>query len=323
MKYVAAIIITTIIGISPVSAKEPYFPQKPVHLIVAFPPGGDMDPIARKLAEKLHIRWGQPVIVENRPGANGIVGTNYVAKSAPDGYTLILCSVGALSVNPHVYSNLPYNVETEIEPVSLVAETPLVLVVNKSVPVNNVNEFVERAKENPGATSIASAGNGNITHLAAVYFGNRTNIDLLHVPYRGSGPAIMDLLGERVDAYFNPLPSALKYLGDNRRAKPLAVTSDVRSESLPDVPTMMELGYTGLNVKSWYGVCAPGGTPSEIINELNAGVVDAIENTDFSDFLKSAGTSPRATTSQEFGDLIREESLRWKKVAKDHNVRIN
>src|SRR5690625_273251 len=323
LKKIALALLMTSLCIGNAFADQIDFPTKPVHLVVPFPPGGDMDPIGRKLAEKLQQRWDEAVVVENRPGANGIVGMNYVLQKKHDGHTIILCSIGNLSINPYLYSDISYDVEKDIAPISLVAKTPLVFVVSNGVPADNVQEFVELAQSKPESLSVASAGNGNITHLAAVEFQNKSDTQLLHIPYNGGGPAILDLLAERVDIYFNALPSALTYLRKEGQAKPLAVTSAKRADALPDVPTLQELGYEDTDINSWYGVCASKGTPTEIINELNKGIVDAIENSDLNDFLVQAGTIPEPTTPEGFGELIKNESKRWSKVIEEQNIQIN
>jgi tripartite-type tricarboxylate transporter receptor subunit TctC len=233
---VSAIALSTLCALPFADAVADDFPNRPIRIVVPFPPGGDIDPVARSLAERFQDVWKQPVTVENRAGGGAIIGTDYVAKSPPDGYTLLLCSVGAMTVNPHLYPNLPYNVAQDIAPVSLIATTPMVLVVNQTVQARSVADLVDSAKRAPGKLTFASAGNGNITHLAGVYFASRAGLDLVHIPYKGSGPAVIDLLGGHVNMYFNPLPSALGYLKEGK-AKALAVTSARRAESLPDVPS--------------------------------------------------------------------------------------
>ena len=206
------------------------YPSKPIRFVVPFPAGGDLDPVARGLGDHFQATWGQPYVVENRPGANAMIGTEFVAKSAPDGYTLLICSPGAMTINPHLYAKVPYTVGKDILPVSLVAWTPMVLVVSKKLPVNNYAEFVTFLRANPGKVSFASAGRGNVTHLAAELFMREAKLSAVHVPYKGAQAVIADLLGAHIEMYFNPLPSARGYVTQNlNRVTPIAVTSRARA----------------------------------------------------------------------------------------------
>ncbi len=305
-------------------AQAQSYPNKPIKLIVAFPAGGDIDPVARALGEHFQSAWGQPNVVDFKPGAGAILGTDYVAKSPPDGYTLLLCSIGAMTINPGLYPKLPYNVEKDIEPISLIATTPMVLVVNRTVPATRFSEFLAYAKANPGKLTYASAGTGNVTHLTAALFASVTGLKMVHVPYKGSAPALNDLLGGHVSMYFNPLPSARGYLkASSDKVTPLAVTTLKRSAHLPDVPTLDELGVKGFDVKSWYGLCAPGGTPKDIVQKLNAEVGRALAGTSFPERLRSLGTDPSPTTVEQFTHMIRAETVQWAKTIREQGVKVD
>ena len=246
------------------------YPSKQLKIVVPFPAGSDLDPIGRSLGEHFRAAWGQPYYIENRAGASGMIGTGHVAKAPADGHTLLICSPGPLTINPHLYSTLPYRVGEDIVPVSLVGTTPLVLVASKRLPVKNYAEFAAHVKAHPDDIFYASAGAGNITHLTAELFLRQAGLSATHAPFKGGHAAINDLLGGHVDFYFNPLPSARSYLdAQAERVTPLAVTSLERSPYLPDVPTLHELGLTGFEVISWYGLCAPGGTPDAILTQLS------------------------------------------------------
>ncbi len=300
------------------------YPNKPIKLIVAFPAGGDIDPVARALGEHFQAAWGQPNIVDFKPGAGAILGTDFVAKAPPDGYTLLLCSIGAMTINPGLYPKLPYNVEKDLEPISLIATTPMVLVVNRTVPATKFAEFLVYARSNPpGKLTFASAGTGNVTHLTGELFSSVTGVKMTHVPYKGSAPALADLLGGHVNLYFNPLPSARGYLkSSSDKVTPLAVSTLKRSSHLPDVPTLDELGVKGFDVKSWYGLCAPGGTPKDIVQKLNAEVVRALNGPVFSDKLKGLGTDPAPTSVEQFTRMIRDETVQWAKIIREQGIKV-
>ena len=300
---------------------QPY-PNKLIKFVVPFPAGGDLDPIARGLGDHFQATWGQPYIVENKPGANAMIGTESVARSAPDGYTLLICSPGAMTINPNLYSNVPYTVGKDIIPVSLVATTPMVWVVSRKLPLKTYSEVVSYIKANPGKVSFASAGRGNVTHLAAELFMSEAGLSTVHVPYKGAQAVIADLLGGHIEMYFNPMPSARGYIKQNAdKVTPLAVTSKVRSPQLPDVPTLDELGLKGFDVYSWYGLCAPGGTPQEIVDKLSAEVGRALSKGDLPERLRGFGTNPQASTPEQFAEQIRRETAMWGKIIKEKDIK--
>ena len=309
---------------SAVATAQSTYPERTIRIVVPFPPGGDIDPIARALAAHFQATWGQSAIVENKPGSAAIIGTDYVAKSAPDGHTLLLSGVGPLVIHPSLYPKLPYSVERDLQPISLIADTPMVMVINQTVPAKNLDEFLAFAKSKAGGVSYASAGTGSIPHLTAVLFAAAAGIQMTHVPYKGTAPAINDLLGGHVNMYFNPLPSARGYLkGNPDKVRPLAVTSSRRSRELPDVPTLDELGLKGFNVKSWYGLIAPAGTPKETVQKLNAELKRAISDSAFSARLIALGTDPSWSTVEQFAEQIKQESVMWEKIIREHGIKVD
>ena len=247
------------------------FPSRPVNLVVPFPPGGGTDTGARILAEQLSKRWGQPVVVENKGGAAGQIGADSVAKAKPDGYTLLLGNIGTQAINPSLYAKLPYDADKAFAPVSLVAELPLAMMVNPALPAKTASEFIALAKSKPGQLSYSSSGSGSAPHLAAEIFKDQTGTFVLHVPYRGGGPAIADLLAGHVQLSFMTVLEASGHIkGGKLRA--LAVTGDKRVQALPDVPTLAESVVPGFNAISWIGLLAPAGTPPDVVDKIAADV---------------------------------------------------
>jgi tripartite-type tricarboxylate transporter receptor subunit TctC len=298
------------------------YPSAPIRFVVPFPAGGDLDPIARGLGDHFQATWGQPYIVENKPGANAMIGTEFVARSAPDGHTLLICSPGPMTINPHLYAKVPYTVGKDIIPVSLVATAPMVMVIGKKMPASTYKEVVAYMKANPGKVSFASAGRGNVTHLVAELFMTEVGASAVHVPYKGAQAVIADLLGGHIEMYFNPMPSARGYVKQNAdKVTPLAVTSKVRSPQLPDVPTLEELGLKGFDVYSWYGLCAPGGTPKEIVEKLSAEVARALAKGDLAERLRGFGTNPQASSPEQFAEQIRRETALWARIIKDKDIK--
>jgi tripartite-type tricarboxylate transporter receptor subunit TctC len=322
MSRAFGLIVSILVASFAVAAHAQPYPSKPIKFVVPFPAGGDLDPIARGLGDHFQATWGQPYIVENKAGANAMIGTEYVARSAPDGYTLLICSPGAMTINPNLYSKVPYTVGKDIIPVSLVATAPMVMVIGKKMPAATYKEVISYIKANPGKVSFASAGRGNVTHLAAELFMTEAGLSTVHVPYKGAQAVIADLLGGHIEMYFNPMPSARGYVKQNAdKVTPLAVTSKVRSPQLPDVPTLDELGLKGFDVYSWYGLCAPGGTPKEIVDKLSAEVARALAKGDLPERLRGFGTNPQASTPEQFSEQIRNETAMWGKIIKDKDIK--
>jgi tripartite-type tricarboxylate transporter receptor subunit TctC len=298
------------------------YPTKPIRLIVPFAAGGDVDPIARVLGDHLQSVWGQPALVESRPGAAGAIGSEFVAKSTPDGYTLLMCSAGPISISPSLYPKLPYAPEKDFEPVALIGAAPLALLVNDTVPAKTFAEFLALAKAKPGTLTFASSGIGSLAHLTTMLFASEAGVTMTHVPYRGSAPAVQDLLGGHVNLSFNPMPSALGAVGSGK-VRPLAVTSAKRTPLMPDVPTLDELGVKGFDVVSWYGVCAPSGTPTQVAQELNRETTRATTLPAVQERLRTLGTDPRGATIDEFRSLIRKDTERWSRVIRENDIRPN
>ncbi|MEY2953378.1 MAG: hypothetical protein RLZZ401_1465, partial [Pseudomonadota bacterium] len=258
-----------LMAIAPAFAQT--FPAKPVTLVVPFPPGGGTDTGGRIIAEQLSKRWGQPVVVDNKGGAAGQIGADYVAKAKPDGYTLLLGNIGTQAINPSLYAKMPYNPDTAFAPISLLAELPLAMMVNPAVPANTATEFIAMAKSRPGQLSYSSAGAGGAPHLAAEMFKDRTGTFILHVPYRGGGPAIADLLAGHVQLSFMTVLEASGHIKAGK-LRALAVTGDKRVPALPDVPTLSEKVLPGFNAISWLGLLAPAGTPKDIVEKMASDV---------------------------------------------------
>ncbi|MBH1963009.1 MAG: tripartite tricarboxylate transporter substrate binding protein [Comamonadaceae bacterium] len=322
MKSIVRLSVLCALAASAVVAHSQTYPDKLIKIVVPFPTGGDLDPIGRALGDHFRTTWGQPYIVENRAGASAMIGTSHVAKSPADGHTLLICSPGPMTINPYLYPKVPYTVGKDIVPVSLVGTTPMVMVASKRMPIKNYAEFTSYARANPEKIFYASAGAGNLTHLAAELFLSQAGLTATHTPFRGGQAAITDLLGGHVDFYFNPLPSARTYVtSQSDKVVPLAVTSLERSPYLPDVPTFNELGLKGFEVISWYGLCAPGGTPKDVIAKLSSETARALAGADLQKRLDTLGTTPRASTPEQFSEQIRREGAKWAAIIKDKNIK--
>ena len=297
------------------------FPSRPVNLVVPFPPGGGTDTGARILAEQLSKRWGQPVVVENKGGAAGQIGADSVAKAKPDGYTLLLGNIGTQAINPSLYAKLPYDADKAFAPVSLVAELPLAMMVNPALPAKTASEFITLAKSKPGQLSYSSSGAGSAPHLAAEIFKDQTGTFVLHVPYRGGGPAIADLLAGHVQLSFMTVLEASGHIkGGKLRA--LAVTGDKRVQALPDVPTLAESVVPGFNAISWIGLLAPAGTPPDVVDRIAADVRAVLADDAVKARITALGGVPRATTPQEFGKLIADDKARYAQVIRSRKITV-
>ena len=297
---------------------QPVFPSKPITMIVPFPPGGPTDLVARVVAQKMSESLGQTVVVDNRGGANGNLGALAAAKAAADGYTL-LYNTSSITLSPALYKNLSYDVQRDLAPVALVAVVPLALVVNSNVPANTVKEFIAYAKANPGKLSYGSAGNGNVTHLGAFQFIQANAIDAVHVPYKGSAPADVDLVGGQIQFMTDTINSVMAFVRD-KRLKLLAVTSAKRISLFPDVPTLSESGMPGFEVGAWQGLMVPANTPTPIIRRLNAEVLKALQSTDVRQKLALQGAEPLGSTPEEYGAYVQKELTRWAAVVKQTGV---
>ncbi len=294
------------------NANAQQFPTHPVKLVVGFTPGGGVDISARTLAPKLSELIGQPVIVENKPGAGTNIANDYVAKSAPDGYTLLV-NTAAVAINMSLYKNLPYDTLRDLAAVSIFSESPNILVVNSKLPAANLKEFLALARANPGKFNYSSAGSGTTQHLSAELFRLKTGISIIHIPYKGTAPALTSLIAGETDLSFANIPAILQYVKAGR-LRPLASTGSKRAELMPDVPTMKEAGVNGVEVTVWYGVLAPSATPREIIDFLGKAVSKAAHDPDMKRRLAEQGAEPVGNTPEEFGRLLRDEVARWAEV---------
>jgi tripartite-type tricarboxylate transporter receptor subunit TctC len=290
------------------------FPVKPIKLVVPFAPGGGTDLIARTLAVEMAKDLGQSVIVENKPGAGTIIGTDLVAKSAPDGYTLVVSSI-AHSVNPSLMEKMPYSTEKDFAPVALIVRSPNVLVVRAESPYKSLKDIVVAAKANPNKLSYASPGNGTSSHLAGALFADLAKVELQHISYKGSGPALTDLLGGQTDMIFATSGSVGKFI-DSGKLRALAVTSTTRSAAYPSLPTMAEAGVPGYNSEGWYGFYAPAGTPAAVIDKLNAATRKAANSDSFKSKVVGEGMVVQTGTPAEFDAFVRSEIVRWSKFVK-------
>ncbi|CPJ59938.1 lipoprotein [Bordetella pertussis] len=290
-------------------------------IVVPFTPGGAVDIVARTVAAGLSEQWSQSVVVENKAGAGGAIGIQSVARAKPDGYTLLLGSVGPVTVNPSL-GPVGYDVAKELAPVVLLAKTPAVLVTLPSAPVDDVAQFVKQAKAQPGGLNYGSAGTGNITHLVSEYFLSSAGLAANHIPYKGSAPAITDMLGGRLDFMFDVVPTAQPLIKSGKY-KALAVTTIKRSDVLPDVPTLDELGYKGFDVSSWFSLMAPAGTPDAVIGQINAAVNEVLRSDASRERLAAIGAYSAGGTPEQLGEFVRSETARWKKLIDERGIRAN
>jgi tripartite-type tricarboxylate transporter receptor subunit TctC len=313
----AAVVATVALG-----ASAQNYPTKPIRVVVPFPAGGTTDVLARAAAQKLTETLGQAAVVDNRPGAGGNIGAELVAKSPPDGYTLLMGTVGTHAINPSLYPKMPYDHVRDFAPIILVAGVPNVLVINPALPVNSVQELIAYAKANPGKLNFASSGNGTSIHLSGELFKTMTGLQIAHIPYKGSAPALQDLVGGQVQLMFDNLPSSLALIKAGR-LKALAVTSRERAAALPDVPTMAEAGLPGFEASSWFGLLAPAGTPQPIIARLNGDVAKWLASPEAKDKLLAQGAIAAGGTPEDFARQIAAETAKWQKVVKDSGAKID
>ena len=297
------------------------YPARPIRLVVPFPPGAYTDTVARLLAKKLSDGFEQPVVVENRAGAGGNIGADYVAKSAPDGYTLLMGTIAA-AISVSAYAKLPYQLKRDLAPVSLVVSVPYVLVAGPAIPARSLGELVELARAQPGKLNYASSGNGSALHLASELFKARTGTDLVHIPYKGIAPAVTDLIGGQVSVMFPSLDSALPHIR-SAKIKALAVTSAKRSPLLPEVPTVAESGLPGFEIVAWGGVLAPAATPADIIARINSQIGRALESPDIRKRFLDLGAEATPSAAGEFARFIEAEIEKWARVVKASGVRID
>jgi tripartite-type tricarboxylate transporter receptor subunit TctC len=296
------------------------FPAKAVRIVVPFPPGGGVDIVARVVGPKLTESWGQQVIVENRAGASGMIGTEVAARAAPDGYTLFMGTMGNLAVNPHLFPKMTVDPVRDFAPITLVVAVHFVMVAHPSLPVRNVKELIALAKARPGQINYASSGAGGAPHLAGELFKRMAKVNLTHIPYKGSGPSFQDLLGGQVSLTFDSLLQALPYI-KSRMLRPLAVLGSKRSPLLPDVPTVAESGVPGYELTNWFGLAAPTATPRETIAKLRADFVKVLQQPDVREKIAGMGADVVGNTPEQFGAFLRTESAKWAKLVKEADIR--
>jgi len=317
-----ALICSSSIAADPASEIANY-PIKPIKFILPFPAGGGTDNLARIMAPKLTQILGQPVIVDNRPGASGNIATDAVAKANPDGYTVLMGYNTALTFNPLIFQSLNFDVQKDLKPVTLLATAKYVLVVNNTVPVKSVKELISLAKEKPGQLNYSSAGNGSTLHLAAELFKFRTGVDIVHIPYKGGGPATLGVLGSEVQMTFGSVASVLPHIKSGK-IHAIGVTSLTRSNVLPDIPTISESGINGYNVTSWYGLLLPKNTPDQIVSKLAMAAHEVIQSPEIKEAMaKQGGLEVTISTPSEFDELIKSETNMWRDLNKKLKITAN
>lgn len=322
LNVVRAVAIMACCGALTPAANAEQFPSKVVKFLVPQAPGGATDVFARKMAQLLSERWGQPVIVENRAGAAGVLGTDVVAKSAADGYTLLVTYSGSQAVNPSLYPNLPFDSVKDFQTVATLANTPFFLIANPKLPAKDLREFIELARKKPDVYTFASSGIGSVNHLLGEMVKVQAGVKILHVPYRGVAGAIADVIAGHVDTAFSSVPSVLSIIrGGQVRA--LAVSSAKRVAVAPDVPTIAESGFPGFDVNPWWGILAPAGTDMAIVRKINADVGEILRTKDMVEFLAKQGAEPYITSPDEFSAVLKSDVDTWAKVIKAADVKLN
>ena len=315
-----AVGIATVLGTAGAAAQS--FPNKPVRIVVPQTPGGASDALARIIGQKLSERWGQPVVVDNKAGAGGNVGTDYVAKSPADGYTLLMSYVGTQAINGSVYKSLSYEPFKDFAPVATLATVPFALVVNQNFPVRTAGEMLAYAKTHPGAVNFGSAGNGSLNHLLGEMVNMNQGIKLVHVPYKGAAGALTDTISGQIQMTFTSLPSVAGHIrGDRLRA--IAVTGSRRSATFPNLPTFIEAGIAGLELSPWFGLLAPAGTPEAVVKKINADIADLLRDKDVLDKFAGLGADPYVTQPEQFGRILQDDIQKWAQVVKASGARID
>jgi tripartite-type tricarboxylate transporter receptor subunit TctC len=308
-------------GLVPAADAQAY-PTRPIRLVVPFPPGGSLDVVARALGQKLSEAWGQPVLIDNRPGAGGNIGADLVAKSAPDGYTILEGALSTHAVNVSLYARMPYDPIKDFAPITLVAITPNVLVLNAAFPVNSVPELIAYAKAHPGALAFGSGSNGSAGHLAGELFKTEAGVDMVHVPYKGGAPALQALLAGDTQLMFDNLANSTPQLKAGR-LKALAVTTAKRSPLAPDLPTLSETGLPGFDIYTWWGFMAPAGTRPDIIAKWNAEVRRILATPEMRAFFAQQGAEPAPTTPEQFAALMKSEIPKYAKIVRESGAKVD
>lgn len=295
------------------------WPNKPVHILIAFPPGGAIDIVARIMGPRLSASIGQPVLVENRPGAGGLLGTELAAKAAPDGHTVFFGTLGNLSVNPLLYPKLPFDIGRDFAPLTQVVSTTFMLYVNPAFPVKTVNDLIALARSRPGTINYSSSGNGGAPHLAAELFNSMAGVKMVHVPYKGSSQSVTDVMGGQVQLTFDSLALGLPYVKAGK-LRAVATLGPKRVSQLPDVPAVSET-LPGYEVTNWFGMVVPAATPRDVVTRLHAQILRVLRLPDVRDSLIAQGTEPVGSSPEEFGAFMKSEAAKWARVIKEANIR--
>jgi len=321
MKRLAVLSLAALCAIAAPAVQAQKFPDKPIRFIVPFPPGGGNDILARVIAPKMAEFLGQPVIVDNRAGAGGNIGADIAAKSAPDGYTIVIAS-NQVTMNPALYAKLPFDIEKDFEPIALAASVPMVLVVHPSVAARNVSELIALAKANPGKLNYSTPGTGTPQHIAFEVFNHAAGINITHVPYKGTGPAIADLIGGQVQAAFGTMASIEQQVKAGK-LRALAVATPKRSQAMRDVPTVAESGLPGYDVSLWYSILAPAGTPREIVARISADIAKALALPEVRDKLVAQGFDVSYLNPEQMSELMRRDTARWGKSLREIGLKLD
>jgi tripartite-type tricarboxylate transporter receptor subunit TctC len=326
MSPVGALVVTAFLALLAMAVSVPAgaqaYPTRPVKLVVPFPPGGSLDITGRLIAQRLSEMWGQAVVVENKPGAGGNIGADFVAKSPPDGYTILLGALSTHAVNPNLYAKMPYDAVRDFAPITLIATTPNVLVVNAATPVGNVREFIAWTKANPGKLAFGSGSNGSAGHLAGELYKVDTGTDAVHIPFKGGAPATQALLAGDTQFMFDNLANAMAQVKAGK-LKALAVTTAQRSPLVPELPTMAEAGLPGFDISTWYGLFAPAGTPAAIVGKWNSDVTKILTTPDVRAKLMADGAEPAPDTPEQFAQMISRELAKYARIIKASGAKVD
>jgi len=321
-RAVMAAAIVALVAFVPAPAGAQPFPARPAKLVVPFPPGGPLDVVGRGIAQKLSETWSQGVVVENKPGAGGNIGADFVAKATPDGYTVVMGALSTHAVNPNLYAQMPYDAKKDFAPITLVAITPNVLVVNPALPVHSVKELIAYAKAHPGKLSFGSGSTGSAGHLAGELLKVDAGLDMVHIPYKGAAPATQALLAGDTQLMFDNLANAMVQVKAGK-LRALAVTTSQRSKLAPDLPTMAEAGVPGFDISTWFGLMAPAGTPPEVIARWNADVTRILNTPEMRERLIAQGAEAAPDTPAEFTRFIADELARYARIVKASGAKVD
>jgi tripartite-type tricarboxylate transporter receptor subunit TctC len=320
MKFRCMLLTAALLVIACAPADAQDYPVRPIRMILGFAPGGSTDLVARVVAQRMAEAWGQQVVVDNRPGANGMIGADLVAKASPDGYSLLLSSIGPMAINASLYK-MPYDIVADFAPVTYTGNVTNLLVVHPSVPVANVKELIALAKAQPGKLTFGSSGTGGAPHMAVELFRILAKVNVVHVPYKGGGPAMADLVGGQISGSFASMPSSIPFVRAGK-LRALAVTAPKRSPAEPQVPTISEAGIPGFSVLDWQGLFTTAKTPPAVVNKLNSEVVRILKLPDVVERLATAGVEIQTSTPKEWGDFVKSEIAKWAKVVKESGVKV-